>query len=531
MDVVIGPRTVLLALLALLAASRAAPAEPPTPTEVAETIAAASTYDWGASRTPLLAVERLVVLGTTDPDVGAAVETGLIGLLGSADATRAARDFACRQLVVAGTGRSVPALAALLDDEALSDPARRALEAIPDPAAWAALAEAASTLSGVRRQAAAHSLARRERAVERLAGTGGATDVPLLLGLAEAGSVAARRTLERTNAPGVDAALATAARHGDEATARRAALLLGVRGATARRGVLELLTRVARSPSVRCAAWLALADIDGWTADVDRPALLVRAMEQARTADDERAVLDAVERLGDPALLSLAMERMRTGAARADAAGVVVTLALVLEATDRAAARQCLTAVAEAFGDDPAVLARANEALAHVERNEGYVREWVVAGPYPKDAATDPLIDFAFEPENEPSRSASGVTWQRVPPAALRSPGIVDFNVIFRGNDRCAYGRAVIVSDREVDARLEIGSDDGVKIWLDGVVVHRNDAMRGLTLRQDTAEVRLREGRNVLLVKITQGGGDWQFAVRLRGTDGRALDGVTIAPE
>lgn len=74
-------------------------------------------------------------------------EDALLGVLQSA-AAPAEKAMACRQLALRGTARAVPALAPLLADPQLASWARIALEAIPDPAADAALREAAGKLNG-----------------------------------------------------------------------------------------------------------------------------------------------------------------------------------------------------------------------------------------------------------------------------------------------------------------------------------------------------------------------------------------------
>jgi HEAT repeat protein len=56
--------------------------------------------------------------------------------------------IACKQLAIHGSKAAVPELAKLLSDEQLSSWSRIALEAIPDPAAGAALVDAAKTLKG-----------------------------------------------------------------------------------------------------------------------------------------------------------------------------------------------------------------------------------------------------------------------------------------------------------------------------------------------------------------------------------------------
>ena len=74
-------------------------------------------------------------------------ERELIEIIQS-DAPRADKAIPCKQLAIYGTKDAVPALAALLPDEQLASWARTALEAIPDPAADAALREAMGKVEG-----------------------------------------------------------------------------------------------------------------------------------------------------------------------------------------------------------------------------------------------------------------------------------------------------------------------------------------------------------------------------------------------
>ncbi len=96
----------------------------------------------------------------------------LIAILESPDASEFEKAKACQRLGVVGTAEAVPALAALLNDEKLSLYARFGLESIADPAAGAALREAAGKLQGRQLVGVLNSLGRRcdEQAVELLAG-------------------------------------------------------------------------------------------------------------------------------------------------------------------------------------------------------------------------------------------------------------------------------------------------------------------------------------------------------------------------
>ena len=56
------------------------------------------------------------------------------------------------------------------------------------------------------------------------------------------------------------------------------------------------------------------------------------------------------------------------------------------------------------------------------------------------------------------------------------------------GEQRVAYVRTKIHSDKDTDARLLIGSDDGAKIWLNGAQVFALNTARALTALGAPAE-------------------------------------------
>jgi hypothetical protein len=96
------------------------------------------------------------------------------------------------------------------------------------------------------------------------------------------------------------------------------------------------------------------------------------------------------------------------------------------------------------------------------------------------------------------------------------------------GDNRVAYLRTRVSSDKEQKARLEIGSDDGIKVWLNGQVVHANNVIRAAAPAQDNVEVTLKQGWNQLLLKVTQGGGEWSVCARLRAPDGGRPEGLKV---
>jgi HEAT repeat protein len=115
------------------------------------------TYDWGADPKLLSPINEAVVTTHGNPAARQELEARLAAVLPT-DATRDAKDFVCRQLMVIGTAASVPALAQLLMDANLSHMARYALERIPDPDAAQALRDALPKLSAALKVGAIASL-------------------------------------------------------------------------------------------------------------------------------------------------------------------------------------------------------------------------------------------------------------------------------------------------------------------------------------------------------------------------------------
>src|SRR5690606_14900488 len=65
-----------------------------------------------------------------------------------------------------------------------------------------------------------------------------------------------------------------------------------------------------------------------------------------------------------------------------------------------------------------------------------------------------------------------------------------------------AYGWVEFRSDENKKTLLGVGSDDGVKVWVNGELGHDNWAPRGLTQDNDLVPVSLKKGKNQLLIKV-----------------------------
>src|SRR5438874_5660805 len=80
-----------------------------------------------------------------------------------------------------------------------------------------------------------------------------------------------------------------------------------------------------------------------------------------------------------------------------------------------------------------------------------------------------------------------------------------------------AYALAEIKSAAPANVLLAVGSDDGIKIWHNGKLVHDNWIPRGVNKDDDLVPLKVVKGSNQLLLKVQgiKGG---------RGFDARILD-------
>ena len=144
-----------------------------------------------------------------------------------------------------------------------------------------------------------------------------------------------------------------------------------------------------------------------------------------------------------------------------------------------------------------------------------YLADWEVAGPYTEEGkACRELFDMPFVPE----QPGAQVAWRPLPMNLLAArPAYLDLaKALAGGNQRAAYLRTQIASDLRKSVVLELYTDDGVKVWLNGQVIHGSNVTRGIPSRPDAVEATLNRGANTLMLKVTQDTGPWGAIVRMR---------------
>lgn len=146
-----------------------------------------------------------------------------------------------------------------------------------------------------------------------------------------------------------------------------------------------------------------------------------------------------------------------------------------------------------------------------------FIAHWLIAGPFPNENCKG--FEAAYPPESAKTLEElmKAAEWKQV----SATEGILNLLSHFKPNTNVvAYALTIVEAPKDMETELLIGSDDGVKVWLNGNLVHSNHVHRGLTVDQDRVRVKLKQGENLLLVKVENGGGDWALAVRIRDPEG-----------
>jgi hypothetical protein len=169
------------------------------------------------------------------------------------------------------------------------------------------------------------------------------------------------------------------------------------------------------------------------------------------------------------------------------------------------------------------------------QKAEGLITKWWVIGPFPSSGANG-AFDTVFSPEEgihlTEQLDDRGRRRQWREHETLAENGMVDFEKIFRRTENVlAYAYTELEAAEAMDVLLKIGSDDGVKVFLNGEVIHSKPVIRAFGQDEDVVNARLAQGKNKLLLKVTQGGGEWCFAARLTQRDGQPIDLNKLAGE
>jgi hypothetical protein len=257
-----------------------------------------------------------------------------------------------------------------------------------------------------------------------------------------------------------------------------------------------------------------------------RLAMCKEGLAVCRRPEEKKLALTCVGGVPHPEALVLAADLAKDAAVRAEAEAACLQIAASLVSSHAAEARAALTRL-KANAVHAATKGEAAKALAAMDRYVGYITAWQSAGPYRlKGKECTQLFDIAFDPEKPDAK----VTWRAAPrPSDPSLAWKVDLSSVVGGNHCVVYIRSNVYAPAKQTVRLDMGADDGIKVWVNGKLVHANNAVRGLTPDQDKATAVLNEGWNAFLVKITQHTVGCEACIRIRQEDGGVIEGLRCA--
>jgi hypothetical protein len=179
---------------------------------------------------------------------------------------------------------------------------------------------------------------------------------------------------------------------------------------------------------------------------------------------------------------------------------------------------------------------------------DGFITHWLLLGHIPwadiesrllvdqlkvtkqsKDGDREPLIK-----KIEPKEGAKGTGLAAALSWTLQDDPDknIDLDAIYgagKNEQVVAYGFTSVTSPKDQDVQLRVGSDDGIMVWLNHVMVLNQGHYRGGADDQDIVAVKLGKGPNSVLVKVVEQGGGWNFRVRFTDSGGKPIPDLKIA--
>jgi hypothetical protein len=135
-----------------------------------------------------------------------------------------------------------------------------------------------------------------------------------------------------------------------------------------------------------------------------------------------------------------------------------------------------------------------------------------VAGPYPEDLTRSYPPERVSFPNTLPENAAP-LIWEEVP---IHPCGFVNFGALFAQAEHIsAYALLRVYSPRQQAVAILLGSDDQVRLWLNGKQIHEFLDQRMAVPDAIAVPATLEEGWNTLLARVANETGDHALYLRL----------------
>jgi hypothetical protein len=178
--------------------------------------------------------------------------------------------------------------------------------------------------------------------------------------------------------------------------------------------------------------------------------------------------------------------------------------------------------------------------------DEGFITNWLIVGPFPnpgdrpnnKGFHIDYLKNYGTEPKHVPFNGMQiekddGTTVNWAPYEATYSTRIdlcsVDhLGLGYEEEDVLAYAACWLKCGKDMSVQIRVGSDDGYKLWLDHKLISEEHVYRAAYRDQESYPVKLSEGMHILLIKVDQDYGAFEFMLRVVTPDGNKAPEIKV---
>jgi len=158
-----------------------------------------------------------------------------------------------------------------------------------------------------------------------------------------------------------------------------------------------------------------------------------------------------------------------------------------------------------------------------IEPERKFIPEWLIIGPFPNPRESDTKrfgLDTAYAPEKEieVDRIYTGAEGQKVRWTLEKTPESGYFSLYKKFNPYefvVAYALTYVRSPKDQTLPLLLGSDDGIKVFLNDRELHRFLGVRVAVPDQERVMLPLKKGWNKLLLKIENNFGGYAFYARI----------------
>ena len=151
-----------------------------------------------------------------------------------------------------------------------------------------------------------------------------------------------------------------------------------------------------------------------------------------------------------------------------------------------------------------------------------FVKRYMILGPFIKAADTF-LPAASTQNSRNLDQTYTGaeektIRWRE---ASTRPSGMLDFRSnIGMMTGVVGYAVSYVYAPEDMDTVLLLGSDETVKVWLNGTEIHRKRTYRRITPDADTIPCKLKVGWNEVLCSVEQNSWTWGLYLRFADADG-----------